>query len=280
MKRCILAVTVVSVTVAASVSFAGMNPRTGVSGSLHDMNTQTGTVERDQYQRVCVFCHTPHNATVGDATAPIPLWGRGTAAAADVYTGYTWAYWENVESLGTPDGSGGYFAAISDPLQGPTRLCLSCHDGTVAVDSHISNGALTGKKFLSGVRAIGHGKDLTSTHPVGFKYSDALKRNIAASGSIAGRSEIALKSDRFATNVTANESGYTTVERNGIKTIGQVLYGGDIFTCASCHEVHNKDNSDQNLEVSTSGEAGSAKPNYFLYAAEKDSAICLSCHIK
>ena len=68
------------------------------------------------------------------------------------------------------------------------------------------------------------------------------------------------------------------------------------MTCATCHEVHNKENATQDdyksgpkatgLVAGTLGPNGEAvqvtqdAPNYFLYAKQTESLICLSCHIK
>jgi len=52
------------------------------------------------------------------------------------------------------------------------------------------------------------------------------------------------------------------------------------MTCATCHEVHNKDNAKQANFNGVNGSDASAAPNFFLYAPEKDSLICLSCHVK
>ena len=55
---------------------------------------------------------------------------------------------------------------------------------------------------------------------------------------------------------------------NGTKISDNLVNGN--MTCATCHEVHNKDNvADANNTY-----------NYFLYAPESGSQICLSCHIK
>jgi hypothetical protein len=65
------------------------------------------------------------------------------------------------------------------------------------------------------------------------------------------------------------------VTRAGSRTIKSTLYNGSIMTCATCHEVHNKENAAQDAATD-----GSATPNYFLYAKESNSLICLSCHVK
>ena len=77
------------------------------------------------------------------------------------------------------------------------------------------------------------------------------------------------------TFTSAGAGTYDKVDRDlGGRRISDVLYQNDIMTCASCHEVHNKENVVQ--DVGTHG----YQPNYLLYAKEKDSLICLSCHIK
>ena len=74
---------------------------------------------RNNYGEVCVYCHTPHGA---NSTLPkAPLWNR--TIPGNTYTLYN-----------LPLTSG------QVPTQpGPNSLtCLSCHDGTVAIDSVIN----------------------------------------------------------------------------------------------------------------------------------------------
>ena len=74
-------------------------------------------VARNQYGEICVYCHTPHGA---NTTIAAPLWNRTNKATT--YTTY------NSATLSQP---------VSQP--GPNSLsCLSCHDGTVAIDSIIN----------------------------------------------------------------------------------------------------------------------------------------------
>ncbi len=71
---------------------------------------------RNDYGAVCVYCHTPHGA---NTQIDAPLWNR-TVAPDSVYEPY-----DRPTTLMRP---------MSVP--GPTSLtCLSCHDGTIAIDS-------------------------------------------------------------------------------------------------------------------------------------------------
>ncbi|MBF0310472.1 MAG: cytochrome c3 family protein [Magnetococcales bacterium] len=75
---------------------------------------------RNNYEEVCVYCHTPHGA---NTEIKAPLWNR--TFKSNTYQTY--------DAMGTPSLT----AAVSQP--GVASLtCLSCHDGTVAIDSIIN----------------------------------------------------------------------------------------------------------------------------------------------
>ena len=259
---CALAVAAIVAT-SAGMSLAGSGPATGVNESWHDITYlgKNGSYQQDQFQRVCVFCHTPHNA-LPNGSVPAPLWNH--APSNVVLEPYTWAAPAN--SLITFD---------VDPLIGPSRLCMACHDGVTAVDSHGSSGsANNGNTAMTAsyIDALGNTAkryidDLAVTHPIGFKYNDAVTAR-----NTGGLTEIVTPDQKFLANIPANPDTHTRAGWTpGNKTIGDTLYGG-YFTCASCHEVHNTQN---------------AKPlnpannyNYFLWAPEENSIICLSCHVK
>ncbi|MDD2735855.1 MAG: cytochrome c3 family protein [Desulfuromonadaceae bacterium] len=247
LKKIIAAIALAGLMTGAA--HAGIVAQTGINGSFHDMNAVAGATD-DAMKRTCVFCHTPHSAQdVNNA----PLWNR---SATTFNSGsYAWI---------TPANAP---ITIMDPLIGPTRLCLSCHDGSIAYDSHGTSGATAGSvSFGAGsTRKI---SDLGTTHPVGFMYSEA---QTARPGELVDPATgfIASPSTSLAANVfdTRNRSGLTY----STKKIQDTLYGGSIMTCASCHDVHNTVNAKSDTGLTY---------NYFLYAREEGSAICLSCHIK
>jgi len=267
----LLAVAVIAAS--AVTAFAGMGAGTGVNGSLHDMNyyapTKSGG-QPEKYERVCVYCHTPHSAAVTDPSDPLgtnylPLWNHDFTTLT--YTVYNWA---------TPDNLP---FTISDPLVGPSRLCMSCHDGVIAVDQHGPAMSNAGAIKLSGNSAVGSSGSLANDHPIGFDYIQArTARNLTEiNGITVNVQEIVDENQTFATAITVSDTQgtYNTVTRAGTRAIKSTLYNGKIMTCATCHEVHNKENATQATSTD-----GSATPNYFLYAKEQYSLICLSCHIK
>lgn len=270
MKKLVILLALAGVTASASMALAGSAPKTGINGSWHDINYAgtlgTTSYKADQYNRTCAFCHTPHNA-LPNGLAPAPLWNH--APSTVTLDPYVWA---------SPLNAG--IAIASDPLIGPSRLCLACHDGITAVDSHGSAGSFNGgntKMTASYTDALGNTAkryitDLTVTHPIGFKWADAVAARTdgnqlepVTNGFIADNS----------LNYIANAATFNTNTRTvtlGTKKIQDVLYGGYV-TCASCHDVHNSVNAAPAPSTTT-------PYNYFLYAQEEGSAICLSCHIK
>jgi len=114
-----------------------------------------GTVKSTVEEEVCIFCHAPHKASVEDQ----PLWNRSLS-----------------EANYTPYQSTSIFAAVGQP-SGAAKLCLSCHDGTVAL------GILHSKwgegEFEGGIRFMPPGPtligtDLSDDHPVSFVFDSQL----------------------------------------------------------------------------------------------------------
>ena len=158
-----------------------------ISGSAHDFSNETWNTTGE----LCIVCHTPHHAdvTVGDA----PLWNHDVTAAN--FTLYNSATLD--ATVGQPDGS--------------SKLCLSCHDGTVAVDNF--GGQTNGTQFVSGGGLIG--TDLNDDHPVSFVYDATLAGN-----------------DGGLFDPTTTNSGLGgTIDED-------MLFNGKL-QCASCHDVHN-----------------------------------------
>jgi predicted CXXCH cytochrome family protein len=174
-----------------------------IAGSEHDFSGQGwGTNE------ICQPCHTPHNASI---ELPVVLWNHEVTAAT--YTLYTSPTMD--ATTGQPDGV--------------SRACLSCHDGTVALDSF---GGSTGTNFIGG--DANFGTDLSNDHPVSFAYTDAL----------AGI-------DGGLHPPTTEPSGL------GGTIAADMLFGlgSDQVECASCHDVHNAANLPSLLLKTNAGSA-------------------------
>ena len=261
MKKLAVALAVASVAATATVALAGPGAATGINGSWHDINAAAGYTG-DSLGRTCVFCHTPHNAIAADSL--VPLWNHAETTLP-VMSPYAWVAPTNKS-----------IAFATDPLIGPSRLCMACHDGSTAVDSHgsaASSPVGTTKMTASYTDGLGNTAkrfmtDLTVTHPIGFQYDEAATTR---SGEIVPSSNGYLTSAPVAaTWDTTIGSASRIAAGQSSKKIKDTLYGG-FMTCATCHDVHNS--------VNAKPDAGH-NYNYFLYAKEEGSAICLSCHAK
>ena len=126
-----------------------------VVGSLHNLSTTSpGAIQATSESEVCIFCHTPHSSR------PVaPLWNKTDPGIT--YTLYNSSTLH--ANLGQPDGS-----AI---------LCLSCHDGTIALGNVVSRS--TDITFTGGITIMPSGNsnlttDLSDDHPISFSYTSSL----------------------------------------------------------------------------------------------------------
>lgn len=123
-----------------------------VANTVHNLTpTGPGGIKNPDPVGLCRFCHTPHGA--GQSAA---LWNH--ELPTEVYTLYESSTLE---------------AALEQPT-GSSRLCLSCHDGTVA----LGNLFRTGSDAIAGLAPLeGRGRldaDLSDDHPVSFVFDEAL----------------------------------------------------------------------------------------------------------
>ena len=113
-----------------------------------------GTVRALNEGEVCIFCHTPHNA---DPQAP--LWNR-----------YNPTTHYRIYTSSTTD------ARIDQP-GGPSKLCLSCHDGSIALGLVLSRSptdpiAMNQPFMPTGTSNLTN--DLSDDHPIGFRFDRQL----------------------------------------------------------------------------------------------------------
>lgn len=214
--------------------FTGLNRRTGV--------VAMPTVAFTDYGKACVYCHVPADPQPLDPAAAhgrITGWNRYTPAT-NAYQLYDFRTLDN--KVRTPS-----------PI---SLLCLSCHDGTMAVDMTVfkpnsfksaadaalhfringgnnlySCGKCHNGKVAHSIEIKDLSPDLTSTHPISMTYAG-----------------LTHKDPDF--NTPDGPYGFD----NGVK-----LYDGKV-ECATCHNVHN--------------------PDITLFARVGVDRLCETCHIK
>ena len=202
-----------------------------VADTPHNLRLATSNgMPVNDYGEICVYCHTPHN---NNTDIEAPLWNRQTPAGP--YTMY---------DSPTMDMN------VAASPQGVSLACLSCHDGSIALDQiinrptgstvtpsgttietcatqcHIGDNPPDGLNF----EGTFIGTDLSNDHPISVTYDPSLDPNF---------------------NPASNGK------------VGNLpLYGPnqDRVECATCHNPH--DNS--------------IRP--FLRTSNENSALCLTCH--
>ena len=196
--------------------------------------------------RICIFCHTPHHA-ISDG----PLWSRKSNLTTYVpYVSTT-------------------IKANPEQPKGPSRLCLSCHDGTVAL------GVLNGEYPLSTLGKIpidtnpadnaNFGVDLRTSHPISMTYG--------LSGELYDKSTLAAK------GITLSEEIY--VECNSCHDPHNNQYGNFLVRDTSlehdllCRDCHNK--SGWGNADGTHRTGGARYSATVADAVEADG--CRSCHL-
>ena len=225
----------------AAMAFTGLYvPGAGINASPHDLSrSDTGmdykSAPPDPLNRICIFCHAPHN------TYRLSTGTGGAGTVADTAFGYLplWNHvlQEDVIYTMYEDGGGQPVYGGAKPSQAikygmtagsSSLLCLSCHDGSVAPNSYGNSEGQLPKSISSGGGVIadsyGVGKEkyLGNHHPIGFNYD------------LVQGDDINIESADFALMTPA-------------MTVRAFLSATGTMECGTCHSVHNTGNSGQTL---------------------------------
>ncbi len=155
-----------------------------ITGSDHDFSGQTWS-----NQTICLPCHTTHD---GVTSFVAPLWNHEVTAS-------TFTMYES----DTLDGQ------VDVQPADVSKACLSCHDGTVALENF--GGNTSGNTYVTGGALVG--TDLSNDHPISVTYS---------AGTGAGQ------------DPELNPTSSTYADG----TIADYLFANKV-ECATCHDVHN-----------------------------------------
>jgi hypothetical protein len=257
--------------VVLSAGFVGL-ASAGIVGSKHDLSTAGAAQGTGTGDKVCVFCHTPHGS---DISAPVPLWNKilGTPGS---YTQYSTLQLPTFDSAEAPVGS-------------VSLACLSCHDGTQAMDVVINApgpglGTPGGGRFMTTTPVPVLGTDLTNDHPISIQYAGggitSTNHNTAGSQfagtvgdpdfnmpfvDIVNSNPIWWVDSTGGTAGTREKTDMILYARNEASVAGGVQ---PFVECGSCHDPHND---------ATGVDAGSVQ---FLRISNVSSNVCTACHIK
>jgi len=175
-----------------------------VKDTVHNLSaTGPGTIRAARETEVCVFCHTPHGA--GETR---PLWNRNLSPGP--YLIYQSSSLK--ANVGQPTGS--------------SKLCLSCHDGTIALGEVLSRDTpitMAGGQDRMPPGPTNLGTDLSDDHPISFNYASSLS---------AGERELLMP---------------------GAIIPPVRLDGNGEMQCTSCHDAHDNSYGDFLLRSNENG---------------------------
>ncbi len=144
-----------ALTLLALLTLAVAQVHAAIATTKHNLSVSgPGTVKAASEPEICVFCHAPHNASPAGQ-----LWNRRVGAS---YTPYTSSTRKSLP--GQPNGA--------------SLLCLSCHDGTIALGEVRSRAGAIGMAGGATTMPAGSaliGTDLSDDHPVSFVFDAVLR---------------------------------------------------------------------------------------------------------
>jgi len=250
--------------------------------------------------QVCVFCHTPHGASTTDGGGNVlkaPLWNR-TVPNPSTYAGYRSTSMDatNFDVLSSTSTAG--------QPEGSSKLCLSCHDGAIALSSVNVNAGQANVTLAQGTGNLGTipeggdssspfynklsgntrnlGKDLTNDHPISVTFNNTLATNDGELRPVSNDSN--QKWPATGTTVVGKRTSgirpLAPLEPTGSSGEGQVQ-------CASCHDPHvapsttNPENNAKFLRLNRFQTSASPSEDSMTSAFNaSNDIICLSCHQK
>lgn len=259
---------------------------TGIAATKHNLSSSgTGPNHTTGTDQICVFCHTPHGS---DTSAAVPLWNKNLPA------GNSYQVYNSTAASATSTIDG----AIAANVGSVSLACLSCHDGTQAMDNALNKpgtggynasgasigGTWTGSATMSGTPIPVIGTDLRNDHPIGIQYCGGglTGTGTTVNGSCNDADFVgpSTRADSHFSNAVVltkavNGSQVFWVETGTVNTTRQKtdisLYTrsdltGPSVECGSCHDPHVESKGSDNI--------------MFMRVTTSGSEICLSCHVK
>ena len=166
-------------------------PNSDVLG-VHDLGSGRGGIQGPN-SNACIYCHVPHGGS-----SSTPLWNQTLSTQ-------TYAVYSSDTEQNT-----------SQPLVNrPSMLCLSCHDGTVAVGQTLAIGNLT----MSGTMSDVVGTKLQGSHPFSLQLPLKDSANLIST---------------LASSHTTKDEAVKLIDNN--------------VECSTCHDVHNQYKDKRNQE--------------------------------
>lgn len=234
---------------------------------MHNLTIASGSSVNAQGSLGCTFCHAPHSG-LGGAT---PLWNQ--TLSTQTYTPYTSSTYQQQGNTHPPLGQS-------------TSLCLSCHDGTVAIGQTAAYGRIQVTGSMNNMDVLG--TNLASSHP----FSLILPMNDAPD----------LVATLVPKQLTADPTGAIKLINGNVECISchnphaqaidpiaqnfLVKDSSNGQMCLACHDPNRVMNGKVNLLSGWTGSIHAVAPNQVASAAHVGSYTtvalnaCTSCHME
>ncbi len=251
----------------------GYTAGSSIVDSFHNLsvngpgNIKSDTVANGGTTEVCVFCHTPHNATRARL-----LWNKVDWAS---YPNQVADFGDNGDAT---TNMGTNWNSVT--LQPDSLRCLSCHDGSTSVGqvayaytqkngaainyqipltgSDQTGGKINNSAYLVGAFLNGAGnRDMSKNHPVSIPYgaSGNTYNGIASQAVQPGDNNFVA-----ATNAATNPLLKGSTGAYGVE-------------CTSCHDVHGQ--GDPTVSATLPNHLGQ-----MMNVGMDGSNLCLTCHVR
>ena len=230
----------------------------GIADTKHNLSKAgPGTIKARPEIRagLCVFCHTPHIVR-GKRTGQFFGWNRADSTAT--YTTYD---------------SSTMFATVGQP-SGASKLCLSCHDGTIALGALLSQQNVIPFQGDWENSPANLGTNLADDHPVSFTYDSNLANS---NGELVSPSTLtgAVKLD------ATGQVQCTTCHEPHDDSNGKFLVVADPARnlCVTCHDRNGWDGSIHATAAATwNGNGPDPWPHTDNPATTVADNVCQNCH--
>ena len=234
---------------------------------MHNLTPGSGSSVTVQGSLGCTFCHAPHSGIGGNT----PLWNQ--TLSTQTYTPYTSTTYQQQGS--------------TQPTLGKsTSLCLSCHDGTVAVGQTAVFGKIPATGSMNNMDVLG--TNLTTSHPFSLvlpmKDSANLVATLVAQQKTADATGKIKLINGNVECISCHNPHAQAVDPIAQKFLVKDSSNGQM--CLACHDPNRVMNGQVNLLAGWTGSIHAVAANQVALTANVGSYgtvalnACTSCHME
>lgn len=226
MKKVVFAVMAIFVGTFLIINYAASDGPGNIRNTKHNLSSTGGqNVRAIGEDQVCVFCHTPHKAVAGG-----PLWNHRMSSGA--YNAY---------------GSSTLLSSPTNPPDGDSRLCLSCHDGDRPLGDVLNVGGqsmiipMTSTYMPTGPNNFG--PNINNHHPVSIEISTCLKTcktSHPVKGCPGAAVDYKLQASIEPVYLRPTANQFSNVIDCSGWCGGSFDHPGTGVQCSSCHDAHSQ----------------------------------------